>query len=106
MIELLIIYFLKNVFMIKKTIATADITPDVVNLTISKVDSVVISSVTIHPKIFCMIVLQVRNMVTITTITRKQFDHSFCGACFMNCGSFKQINRQIEKKGSKQALNT
>ena len=44
--------------------------------------------------------------VMVTAVARKQLDHPFCGADAMNCGSFKQINRQMEKKGRRHPLNT
>ena len=87
-------------------ITANETTPERLNFTISNVDSELWPLVTTQPKMFCTMVLAVRNKVTMTTKTMKQLDHPFCGDCFMNCGSFKQINRQMEKKGRRHPLNT
>ena len=80
--------------------------PESENFTISKVSAEICPSVADHPNTFDIIVLQVKNSVTMTTKTRKQLDHPFCGDCFMNWGSFRQIKRQVEKNGSRHPLNT
>ena len=90
----------------KLIIPTNEMKPDSENFTISKVSAETCPSVADHPNTFDIIVLQVKNSVTMTTKTRKQLDHPFCGDCFMNWGSFRQIKRQVEKNGSRHPLNT
>ena len=56
--------------------------------------------------IFSTMALLARNIVIITLVTRHRFAHSGCGEVRMNCWSFRHRSRQVEKKGSKQPLNT
>lgn len=68
----------------KLVIPTNEMKPESENFTISKVSAEICPSVADHPNTFDIIVLQVKNSVTMTTKTRKQLDHPFCGDCFMN----------------------
>ena len=96
----------KLVAMHNNTITTKEKNPETEALKISKLLSRSSQCTIIQPKRFEMIVLQVKNSVTVTTNTRQALDHPFCGDCFMNWGSFKQINRKMEKNGSRHPLNT
>ena len=56
--------------------------------------------------IFSTMALLARNIVISTLVTRHRLAHSGCGEVRMNCWSFRHRRRQVEKKGSKQPLNT
>ena len=58
------------------------------------------------PKTFWMITLDARKMVMVTEMRRKMLAQPFWGELLMNWGSFKQVSRQMAKKGSKQPLKT
>ena len=53
-----------------------------------------------------MITLDARKMVMVTEMRRKMLAQPFWGELLMNWGSFKQVSRQMAKKGSKQPLKT
>ena len=57
-------------------------------------------------KIFWMMTLLARNMVTNTLSTSRQLAHSGWGLAPMNWGSLIQSSSRVERKGRRQPLKT